>query len=103
MISAEASHRRPAKVGVVGSDVRMGGVTRTPNIFKFARKWDKVSLAAGELTTALSETFFFLVSIIGQLVKTPPQRKVSRHITGCRGGVTPPFFTQTVGNHSACR
>ena len=69
----------------------MGGVRgrRTPNIFKFARKLvKKASQAARGLATVFSVTFYFsnnLVTIVGQLVRTPPpQQKVSRHITAMR-------------------
>ena len=45
-------------------------------------RWSKVSHAARDLVT-FSMTFFFLVTIVGQLVKTPPHpdRKAYRHIT----------------------
>ena len=53
------------------------GVSRPPNIFKFARKLDKkASRATRGLATVFSVTFFFnsnLVTIVGQLM--------SRHIT----------------------
>ena len=65
-----------------------GGVA-PPNIFKFARKFVKiVSQAARGLATVFSVniSLFFsnnLVTIVGQLVRTPPppQQKVSWHIT----------------------
>ena len=48
----------------------MGGVgwgrgVVSPNIFKFAKSWSKVSDAAREFATVFSVTFFFLVKIVG--------------------------------------
>ena len=57
----------------------------TPQIFpNLPESWPKVSHASRGLTTAFSMTFFFLVIIVGQLVKRPPpspRQKVSLHIT----------------------
>ena len=64
-------------------EVRMGvwGASH-PQIFSH-ESWSKVSHAARELATVFSLTIFLLVTIVGQFgQKSPPQQKVSRHITG---------------------
>ena len=57
-------------------------VSMTPPIYSnLPESWSKVCHAAGELATAFSMTFLFLVAIAGQLVKTPPPptESVSAH------------------------
>ena len=60
----------------------MKGVAPPPIFSNLQESWSNVSHAARELATVFSATFFSLVTIVGQLVKTPsPQQRVSRHIT----------------------
>ena len=54
------------------SDVFFGDVgAHAPNIFDIARKLVKNPPSCKELATVFSVTFF-LVAVIGQMVKTPP-------------------------------
>ena len=58
------------------------GASRPPISSNLQESWSKASHAARELVTVCSVTYF-LLTIVGQLVKTPPpQQKVSRYITG---------------------
>ena len=60
-----------------------GGVgALSPNIFNFARKLVKSQPFCERVCYSIFCDLFFLVSIVGQLVKVPPSRqKVSLHIT----------------------
>ena len=58
------------------------GASRPPILSKLQERWSKGSHVARELATVSSVTFFYKVIKVGQLVKTPPQQKISRHITG---------------------
>ena len=57
------------------------GDVMPPNIFKLARKFVKTQPYCKRVGNSSFRDLFFLVTTGRQLVKAPPQRKVSRHIT----------------------
>ena len=77
--SGPSARRRSACTGIC--ELRSWGASTPPPIFSnLQESWSKSSYAARELVTVFSVTFVFLVTIVGQLIKTPPPTEgVSAH------------------------